>query len=53
MYACTYVCMSYVCVYVGMYVCVYVYTYVCMYTYVHTYCVLIKPPMPHIASSPL
>ncbi len=24
-----------------------------VYTYVHTYCVLIKPPMPYITSSPL
>jgi hypothetical protein len=31
----------------------YTYTYIHTYTYVHTCCVLIKPPMLYIASSPL
>ncbi len=46
-----------VCIYASTYICVYVCNsmYVCVYVcmYVHTYYVLIKPPMPYIASSPL
>jgi len=48
MYVCVYVCMC-VCMYVCMYVCMFVCMHVCMYVY--TYCVLIKPPIPYIASS--
>ncbi len=42
MYVCTYVC-----------ICVCMHTYMCMYVYIHTYCVLNKPPIPYITSSPL
>ena len=47
----------YVCMYIRMNVCMYIRIrmYVCMHAcmYVHKYYVLIKPPMPYIASSPL
>ena len=53
-------CQGHVCVCVCVCVCVYVCcvcmcicVYVCMYVYVYTYCVLIKPPMPYITSSPV
>ena len=37
------------------YIYIYIYMYVCIHVcmYIHTYYVLIKPPMPYIASSPL
>ena len=50
MHACVCVCVC-VCVRVLARACMYARMRACMY--VHTYCVLIKPPMPYITSSPL
>ena len=45
---------THICIYIHIYIYVYICIHICMYVcIIHTYYVLINPPIPYITSSPL